>query len=81
MQERELRNGSPSTTGANPVASLGVPPTTALDCKPVRGSNTGVGVSVGVDGLSASLPPVAFAGGVPPEANAVRAQRRRAGGR
>eukprot|EP00965_Chrysotila_dentata_P104746 3459615-Pleurochrysis_carterae.AAC.1 len=94
MQERELRNGSvrrcgveggrshwPSTTGEDPVASFGVPPTTALDCKPVRGSNTGVGVSVGGDGLNESLPPVAFAGGVTPEVNAVRAQRRRAGGR
>ena len=94
MQERELRKGSvrrcgvegsrshwPSTPGADPAASFGVPPTTALDCKPVRGSNTGVGVSVGGDGLSASLPPVAFAGGWPPEANAVRAQRRRVGGR
>eukprot|EP00965_Chrysotila_dentata_P167029 5515347-Pleurochrysis_carterae.AAC.1 len=47
----------------------------------MRGSNTGVGVSVGRKGLSASLPPVAFAGGLSPEASAVRAQRRRAGGR
>eukprot|EP00965_Chrysotila_dentata_P136419 4511468-Pleurochrysis_carterae.AAC.1 len=83
MQERELRNGSvrrcgvegdrshwPSTTGADPAASFGVPTTTALDCKPMRGSNTGVGVNVRGDGVSTSLPPVAFAGGVPPEANA-----------
>eukprot|EP00965_Chrysotila_dentata_P027847 925465-Pleurochrysis_carterae.AAC.1 len=81
MQERELRKGSerrcgaegrhwPSTTGAEPAASSGVPPATALNCKAVRGSNTGVGVSAGGDGLSALLPPVAFAGGVSPEANA-----------
>eukprot|EP00965_Chrysotila_dentata_P043111 1432156-Pleurochrysis_carterae.AAC.1 len=76
MQERELRNGSvrrcrveggrphwPSTTGADPAASFSVPPKMALDCKPMRGRNTGVGVSVSGDGLSASLPPVAFAGG------------------
>eukprot|EP00965_Chrysotila_dentata_P097183 3211943-Pleurochrysis_carterae.AAC.1 len=83
MQERELRKGSVrrcgaeggrshwlSTTGADPAASSGVRPATDLDCRPVRGSNTGVGVSVGGDALSASLPPVAFAGGLPPEANA-----------
>eukprot|EP00965_Chrysotila_dentata_P129092 4267453-Pleurochrysis_carterae.AAC.1 len=55
-----------------------------LDCKPVRGNDTGVGVSVGgrrVVGLSTLLPPVALAGGLPPEANAVRAQRRQANGR
>eukprot|EP00965_Chrysotila_dentata_P237214 6201755-Pleurochrysis_carterae.AAC.2 len=90
MQERELRKGSvrrcgaekcrshrPSTIDADPVgASSGLPPAMVLDCKHVRGSNTGVGVSVGDDGLSTSLPPVAFAGGLPPEAIAVRAQRR-----
>eukprot|EP00965_Chrysotila_dentata_P063486 2104244-Pleurochrysis_carterae.AAC.1 len=94
MQEREPRVGSsrrcgaerrrshwPSTPGADPVASPGVPPPMSFDCNPVRGSNTGVGVSVGGDGLSVSLPPVAFAGGVPPEASAVRAQRRGADGR
>eukprot|EP00965_Chrysotila_dentata_P179343 5922128-Pleurochrysis_carterae.AAC.1 len=87
MQERELRKGSvercgveghrshwPSTTGADPAALSGVPPATAPDCKPMRGSNTGVGVSTGGDGLSALLPSVAFAGGLPPEANAVRAR-------
>eukprot|EP00965_Chrysotila_dentata_P178344 5890165-Pleurochrysis_carterae.AAC.1 len=57
------RSHWPSTTGADPAASFGVPPATASDCKPVRGSHTGVGVSTGRDGLSASLPPVAFAGG------------------
>eukprot|EP00965_Chrysotila_dentata_P140103 4631860-Pleurochrysis_carterae.AAC.1 len=94
MQERELRVGNmrrcgaerrwshwPSTTGADPVASSSVPPAMSLDCKPVRGSNTGVGVSVGGDGLSTSLPPAAFAGGLPPEVIAVCAQRRRADGR
>eukprot|EP00965_Chrysotila_dentata_P010482 341556-Pleurochrysis_carterae.AAC.1 len=58
------------TTGADPAASSGVPPATAPDCKPVRNGNTGVGVNTGGDGLSSSLPPVAFAGGVPSEANA-----------
>eukprot|EP00965_Chrysotila_dentata_P222113 6192771-Pleurochrysis_carterae.AAC.1 len=67
------RSYRPSTTGADLAASSGVPPATALDCRPVRGSNTGIGVSVEGDGLSTSLPPVAFAGGKPPEANAVRA--------
>eukprot|EP00965_Chrysotila_dentata_P021708 719010-Pleurochrysis_carterae.AAC.3 len=86
MQERELRKGSirrcgaegpgshwPSNTGADPAAPSGVPPATVLDCKPVRGRNTGVGMSVG-DGLSASLPPVVFPSGLPPETNAVRVQ-------
>eukprot|EP00965_Chrysotila_dentata_P125930 4162087-Pleurochrysis_carterae.AAC.1 len=53
MQEHELRRGSmrhcgaerrrshwPSTTGADPIASSGVPPATAPDSKPVRGSNS-----------------------------------------
>eukprot|EP00965_Chrysotila_dentata_P110993 3668452-Pleurochrysis_carterae.AAC.1 len=73
MQERKLRRGSvrrcgvkggrshrPSTTGTDLAASSGVPPATALNCRPVQGSNTGVGVSIGGDGLSMSLPPVAF---------------------
>eukprot|EP00965_Chrysotila_dentata_P096127 3175759-Pleurochrysis_carterae.AAC.1 len=95
MQERELRESSvrrcgvercrshhwPSAASADPATSSGVPPAMALNCKPGRGSNTGVGVTVGGDGLSASLPPVAFAGGLPSEANAVRTQRRHAGGR
>eukprot|EP00965_Chrysotila_dentata_P188599 6172840-Pleurochrysis_carterae.AAC.3 len=76
--ERELRLGNvrrcgakrrrshwPSTTGTDPVASSGVPPAMALDCKPVRGSNTGVGVSVGGNVLSTSLPLAAFASSLP----------------
>eukprot|EP00965_Chrysotila_dentata_P018129 602771-Pleurochrysis_carterae.AAC.1 len=55
----------PSTTGANPVASSSVPPAMSFDCQPVRGSHTGVGVSVGGDGLSTSLPPATFAGSLP----------------
>eukprot|EP00965_Chrysotila_dentata_P263269 6214798-Pleurochrysis_carterae.AAC.8 len=73
------RSHWPSTTSADPVASSSVLPTMSLDCKPVQGSNTGVGVSIGGNGLStSSLPPAAFAGGLPPEATAVCAQRRRA---
>eukprot|EP00965_Chrysotila_dentata_P237241 6201778-Pleurochrysis_carterae.AAC.3 len=61
MQECELRKGSvrrcgversrshwPSAVGADPTASSGVPPAMALDCKPVRANDTGVGMSVGV---------------------------------
>eukprot|EP00965_Chrysotila_dentata_P081298 2684577-Pleurochrysis_carterae.AAC.1 len=83
MQERELREGSvqrcganrpdahwPSAAGADPAASSGVPPETTLDCKPARGRDTGVGVRAGDDALSASLPPGAFAGRLPPEASA-----------
>eukprot|EP00965_Chrysotila_dentata_P073201 2419013-Pleurochrysis_carterae.AAC.1 len=47
----------PSAAGVDPAASSGVPPETTLDCKPVRGGITGVGVSTGDDALSASLPP------------------------
>eukprot|EP00965_Chrysotila_dentata_P151667 5012723-Pleurochrysis_carterae.AAC.1 len=61
MQEHELREGSvrrcgaegpglhwPSAAGADPAASSGVPPAMALECKPVRGNDTGVvGVSTG----------------------------------
>eukprot|EP00965_Chrysotila_dentata_P112745 3725205-Pleurochrysis_carterae.AAC.1 len=63
MQGREPREGSmrrrgaerlgahwPSAAGADPAASLdGVPPETTLDWKPVRGRDTGAGVSTGDD--------------------------------
>eukprot|EP00965_Chrysotila_dentata_P159786 5279071-Pleurochrysis_carterae.AAC.1 len=78
MQERELREGSerrcgverrrmrwPSAAGADLAASSGAPSARTLVRKPVRGDDTGVGVVVGSDALSASLPPVTFAGGVP----------------
>eukprot|EP00965_Chrysotila_dentata_P018106 602094-Pleurochrysis_carterae.AAC.2 len=55
-------------TGVDPAVLLGV-----------RGGNgTGVGVVVAGNALSALLPPLAFAGGVIPEASTMRAQRRRA---
>eukprot|EP00965_Chrysotila_dentata_P148223 4893288-Pleurochrysis_carterae.AAC.1 len=51
------RSHWPSIPRADPVASSGVPAAMPLGCKPVRGSNTGVGVSVGGDhGLSTPLP-------------------------
>eukprot|EP00965_Chrysotila_dentata_P011381 371662-Pleurochrysis_carterae.AAC.1 len=62
MQGREPREGNmrrrgaerpgahwPSAVGADPAASLGVPPETTIDCKPVRGRDTGAGVSTGDD--------------------------------
>eukprot|EP00965_Chrysotila_dentata_P024335 806158-Pleurochrysis_carterae.AAC.2 len=66
----------PSAARADPAASSVAPQAMALDFKPVQGDDTGVGVVLGADALSASLPPVAFAGGVPPEANAMLAQKR-----
>eukprot|EP00965_Chrysotila_dentata_P199932 6179674-Pleurochrysis_carterae.AAC.1 len=91
MQEHELRKGSVqrcgakgpsshwlSATDADPAASSGIPPEIALDCKPVRGNDTGVtDVSTGDDALSASLPPGTFASRLPPEASTVHAQRHR----
>eukprot|EP00965_Chrysotila_dentata_P027059 898152-Pleurochrysis_carterae.AAC.1 len=68
MQERELRKGSvrrcgaeghqshwPSTTGEDPAALSGVLPAMALDCNTVRGSNTGVGVSIGDNWSSSNV--------------------------
>eukprot|EP00965_Chrysotila_dentata_P241487 6204312-Pleurochrysis_carterae.AAC.3 len=52
--------------GADPASSSGAPPARILVCKPVRGDDTGVGVVVRGNTLSASSPPVAFADSVPP---------------